>query len=171
MGCDIHLYSEKWDEHTKKWETFDLWEKNEYYSKPSPDATQEEIEEAEWEGEWVVSEIDDARWYEKFGILSPGVRCEPEGPTARERGWPHDACKEYDEMYIRWDCDAHSPNWITITEFRHLVAQYRVLRGSDSPLANMHQAVEAHIKRKLKWDHVIQRQNMDHIRLVYWFDN
>jgi len=171
MGCDIHLYSEIYSETTKKWETFDLWERNEYYREPSPDATDEEIEDISWEGPWVVSEIDDHRWYQKFGILSPGVRYEPEGPTAKKRGWPDDACSKNDTLYKRWGADAHSANHITITEFRLLVAQYRVLRGADSPLGPMHERVEAHIKRKLKWPHVIEKQNMDHIRLVYWFDN
>ena len=153
------MYLEKYNKNKSCWETFDFWELNEYYL------------EDEGEDKWVVCEFDDHRWYDKFCILQNGVRGEANGPYVPDKGFPSDACPEVNAVYKRWELDAHSPNWCTASEFRHLVAQYRVLRGSESPLANMHEALENHIKRKLKWNHIIENQNMDHIRMVYWFDN
>lgn len=165
MGCDIHIFTEKWNKKEQRWESFDFWEKNEYY-----DAAEAE-EEGYIDTEWCACEFDDNRWYEKFSILSNGVRGEAEGPCASELGFPNDACVETAANFKAWDCDAHSPNHITVAKFRHLVAEWRLLKGSNSPLNEMHEALEAHIKRKLKWDHIIDSQDWEHIRLVYWFDN
>ena len=166
MGCDIHMYTERWDKRTEKWQSFDFWEMNPYYQEDPEDP-----EDAKWEKKFHTVEFDGDRWYDKFSILSYGVRGEPEGPYAAELGMPTDCHKELAEQYILEDCDAHSVNHITVTDFRKLVAQYRVLRGSDSPLQPMHEALNEHIQRKLKYKHLIDEQSMDEIRLVYWFDN
>jgi len=166
MGCDIHIFLEKYNENKQRWETFDFYEKNDYFI---PDT---KLGDEEYDGErFIVVEFDDNRWYEKFSILSDGVRGEAPGPYIVKKGFPQDSCPEITAEFKRWDCDAHSPNWCTATEFRHMAAQYRVLRGADSPLTEMHNALDAHIQRKLKWNHIIDAQNMDHIRMVYWFDN
>ena len=171
MGCDIHLYTEKWNETKECWESFDFYERNEYYN-PNPE-TEEEIEDNEGERPFAVVSIDQSRWYYKFAILSPHVRIPPnelKGPVAKDRGFPDDAHKELAEDFKLWDCDAHSPNWMTVAEFRDLACKWRLIE-TDSPLAEMSKNLETHIKRKLKWPNLIEKQNMDHIRLVYWFDN
>lgn len=166
MGCDIHMFTEKWNDNKKRWESFDFFEVNEYY-------TTDDIEDEDYDGEkYTACEFDDHRWYDKFCILQNGVRREATGPYVEDKGFPSDACPEIARDFKRWDCDAHSPNWCTVAEFRDLVMKYRLLSNSnENPLTSMHEALEAHIKRKLKWEHIIEATSPEHIRLVYWFDN
>jgi hypothetical protein len=150
MGC------ERWNKHTQKWISFDMFEISEYYEKPT----------------FRPISIDDYRWYAKFAILNHECgRGKAGGPKAEIRGFPDDASEYVKGEYEGWGIDAHSPNWINLEEFRLLASKYRLLSGADSPLRLMSEALEAHIKRKLKWEFHIAEQKPDEIRLVYWFDN
>lgn len=166
------MFLEEWNDRNQRWESFDFWERNQYYNYSAK--TEEEKEENLWEREFRVVEFDDDRWYYKFGVLSPGVRINPDeidGPLADLRGFPKDACAETAERFKMEGCDAHSANWLTAEEFRDLAIKWRLLKGNDSPLAEMSSRLDDHIKRKLKWDHIIKEQDLSHIRMVYWFDN
>jgi len=158
------MYTEIYDERTKKWSSFDFFEANPYFG--------ENDDDDEWvEPEYVVVAFDRDRWYEKFSILSHGVRGEPEGPVAASQGFPEDANEALRTQYEQEGCDAHSANHMTVIQFRDLVAKYRLLQGDNSPLKDMHDKLNDHIIRKLKYNFKIKEQNYDHIRLVYWFDN
>ena len=165
MGCDIHMYTEIYSEQTEKWISFDFFEVNPYFEMEG------EYDEDWREPEYRAVEFDDDRCYEKFSILSYGVRGEPDGPVAASQGFPEDANEALRTQYKQLGCDAHSANHMTVTEFHDLVAKYRLLQGDNSPLKEMHEKLNDHIRCKLKYEFKIKGQNYNAIRLVYWFDN
>lgn len=162
MGCDIHIFTERYDETLEKWVTFDFFQYNPYYSPENNDDGEEK--------EYVVCEIDDDRWYAKFGVLSTGVRCEM--PYSFEpRGFPSDCCDFIESEYKSWEGDAHSTNYITLKEFQDMFIKYRLASKEENPLKHMHEHLRNHVRKQLRWEHIIEKQDPNLIRLVYWFDN
>lgn len=105
MGCDIHVYTER-KNRDGKWECADFFEVNEYYDKDDND---------EWEQPMNHVDFYKGRDYELFGALA-GVRSDIE--HIEPKGIPDDCSKECKEDFIRWDSDAHTPSWMTITELK-----------------------------------------------------
>lgn len=170
MGCDIHIYSERWHEGQERWVPFDFYEYNEYRDEMLKWANNCD-EEHQWhEPEFTNVEIGGARDYYRFGVLSTGVRGEM--PFSFEpRGIPDDCSNNIKKHYEAYGCDAHSANWITLREFNDMYVKYRIAGKGENPLAEMKREIDDHIKRKLKWPHLIEKQDPNHIRFIYWFDN
>ncbi len=98
MGCDIHIYVEKFD--GKKWRSADKW-------------VQEEYDKTEVTN---YPQVYEGRNYELFAILA-GVR---NGygikPIVERRGLPDDLSNEVSSTADHWIDDGHSHSWLTLKE-------------------------------------------------------
>jgi hypothetical protein len=100
MGCDIHIYVEKFD--GKEWKSADTWSPDEY------DQTRNTNYPQVYEG----------RNYELFAILA-GVRNRYDiEPIVRPRGLPGDISNEVQSEADRWNGDGHSHSWLTLKELQ-----------------------------------------------------
>ena len=95
MGCDIHVFLEKRNKETNKWEHLTLYKKN-YDDKLEP------------------ASVFDGRNYYLFGLLA-GVRGFVE-PLVDPRGIPDDLSDYVAEEWKSWDGDAHTPTWYDFCE-------------------------------------------------------
>jgi hypothetical protein len=104
MGCDIHLYKEKFID--GKWIAADEWVKSEYDDEPN-------ALEVPFEKRFTD------RNYELFGVLSKGVRTDHEFAFA-PRGIPFNACKEVADEAQGWGCDGHSHSYLYLHELKEM---------------------------------------------------
>lgn len=104
MGCDIHIYKEKLQ--NNKWVTADHWILNTEYDN-----------ECYWDLNNDHEHLG-SRHYGAFAIMA-GVRSDV-GYELEPKGFPEDAADETKREYERWDCDAHTPSYLTISELRDL---------------------------------------------------
>lgn len=115
MGCDIHLYVEKWE--NGAWKSADKWRRSDWAS-----------EGDERYDELVVNYPDrfyQGRNYDLFAILA-NVR-NGEGfagvvtgrgynPISMPRGLPEDVCAEVKKDSDNWGIDGHSHSWLLVQE-------------------------------------------------------
>ena len=92
MGCDIHAHVE--------------------YRYPN-----QREDDAGW---FHAASVNINRWYSLFGAMA-GVRREDVKPVAPPRGFPGDAAWAAREEYEETNGDAHTPSWLTPSEFRQAV--------------------------------------------------
>jgi hypothetical protein len=102
MGCDIHIFSETKIE--------GKWVCNEPF----------EVQDVGTEDEYIDVPYDQqfysGRDYDLFGVLA-GVRHD----SLQEfevKGFPDDASPEIKRKFTSWDCDAHTPSYITLEELK-----------------------------------------------------
>lgn len=168
MGCDIHFYvevkSKRVTRHNKinniltendsisdSWESADKWVENPDYPKYSKVPRE------------IVRSERFYRNYFLFGVLA-GVRYSCERPIVEDRGLPNDMSDELLMEYEGWKGDAHSINWLTLTELINADWNYyeninSEARGSLLPIKNT-------IERMKKLS-----DNTDDVRCIFWFDN
>lgn len=168
MGCDIHCYSEtrignKWvadEAHTFSEEPC-TWSEDE-------DNTELDMDEFDVGG----------RNYWLFALFA-GVRGEM--PWSFEpKGFPADSSKEVARLFESWDCDAHTPSWLTQQELadkyaelvkRHPILKIELLLLDDS--SAMADAMQDNIEELEKILNKLRHPDhaAEHRRLVFWFDN
>jgi len=114
MGCDIHLYTERYSNSARKWYNSDMW----HYDP--------------WEDRFVVQSAYEGRDYDLFALLA-GVRngCGVT-PISEPRGLPLDVSKPVADAAKRHkDNFAHS--WLTLEELN----EYRGLPEIDRFLISL----------------------------------
>jgi len=148
MGCDIHLYSETLDEHTNAWVA------------DTADSFEVEKDDPEDEGWCSMTEAQgSSRNYWLFGVLA-GVRTE--WPYSFEaKGFPEDASYHVEKIFKRWDCDAHTPSYLTKRELQEKAAELMI---SAEEGARDNAGLLRHVLDGLDGD-------PDRQRIVFWFDN
>ena len=104
MVCDIHIFKEKLQ--NNKWVTADHWILDTQYEN-----------ECFWELNNDHASLG-SRHYGAFGIMA-GVRSDG-GYELQPKGFPEDAADETKLEYLKWDCYAHTPSYLTISELRDL---------------------------------------------------
>ena len=102
MGCDIHLYKEKFI--GGKWITADTW---------TPDEYEKDRMEVAWENRY------HARNYMLFGLLAKGVR-EEHPYSFKARDLPFNMCIEARRESERWDGDGHNHSHLYLHELREM---------------------------------------------------
>ncbi|SAL26129.1 hypothetical protein [Caballeronia telluris] len=118
MGCDIHLYKEKFVE--GKWVTADEWEAYDF-------GDDDKGIEVPWKKRFTE------RNYQLFGLLSKGVRSVH--PFSFEpRGLPFDPCAEIAQEAERWGEDGHSHSYLFLHE---LNAMLRYVEAKTIPISGM----------------------------------
>lgn len=106
MGCDIHLYKEKFV--GGKWVTADQWVAYDY---GDDDKGQEVPFKARFTD----------RNYNLFGLLSKGVRSEHPF-SFEQRGLPFNPCEEIAAESEGWGVDGHSHSYLYLHELRDMLA-------------------------------------------------
>jgi hypothetical protein len=165
MGCDIHVYMERWTNSNKydgpknlaedrdnklnellenepshfRWVSVDKWI----------------YEEGRWEIDW-NEHYYDGRNYHLFSILAD-VRGD-HSPIAEPRGIPQDASTGYKYMCDQWDGDAHSHSYYTLTELLNVNWE----EYGDCYLDEFLQSIE----RMKEID-----EDSDNVRMCFFFDN
>lgn len=104
MGCDIHLYKEKFV--GGKWVPADEWVASEYEDEPGLHVP--------WEKRFTK------RNYNLFGLLSSGVRRECEF-SFQPRGLPFNCCAEVKEHSDGWGSDGHSHSYLYLHELKEML--------------------------------------------------
>jgi len=131
MGCDIHLYKEKFVD--GKWLSADIWQPCDY---------NEEVMEVPYETTF------NGRNYNLFGLLCKGVRDEYDY-SFLERGFPFDASKEVTLANEKWDSDGHSHSYLFLHEIksmkRFLENQSLEIKGmmNKDQLKRLNQSIES----------------------------
>jgi hypothetical protein len=102
MGCDIHLYKEKFVD--GQWLAADKWQTYDY-------GDDDKGIEVPWQERFT------ARDYNLFGLLAKGVR--REHPFSFEpRGLPFDPCQEIASVAEKWGEDGHSHSYLFLHELK-----------------------------------------------------
>jgi len=166
MGCDIHVYMEKWTNSNKYDGPRDL-------SEDRDDKLNELLEDKPTKYRWVSAdkwEYDgelgynvgwesryyDSRNYQLFSILAD-VRGNY-SPIVEPRGIPEDASYGYKYMCDQWDGDAHSHSYYTLTELLNVDwTEY-----DDCYLEGFLKSIE----RMKEID-----RDTDNVRMCFFFDN
>ncbi len=97
MGCDMHLYVEKWI--GNRWISISPLE----YEYMSDNYTKRRLEN-----------VYNGRDYELFGWLAQ-VRC-PQGNGFNPIGFPKSCSKKVKELFESWGVDAHTPSYLTLKD-------------------------------------------------------
>jgi len=113
------------------------------------------------------------RDYELFGILSYGVRCEPEESLGEGKGLPEDVSPEIQEASDGWDCDGHSHSYATLEELDEFWQKtggviYFPEEDKSCDKDRFEYFFVDWVNQYLRpwaWD------GDDSVRIVYWFDN
>lgn len=119
MGCDIHLYREKFV--NGKWGAVDQWVDDGYGGKEVPF-------ESRYTG----------RNYNLFGILAKGVRRDFDF-AFEPRGLPFNPCAEIAAEAEGWDCDGHNHSYLYLHELKEMQA---FLAVHTIPISGMKDAGE-----------------------------
>ena len=105
MGCDIHLYKEKFD--GVNWVAADKWVPYDY----GDDDKGIEVP---------FRERFTDRDYDLFGLLSRGVRRE-HSFSWESRGIPFDCCREIKQCADSWGSDGHSHSYLFLHELKSMI--------------------------------------------------
>lgn len=154
MGCDIHPYTEfKKD---GQWVTGDVWrvsvEDREERTNPVPKVPNR-------------YSIPRRRHYTWFGFLA-GVRNNEFPQAVERRGMPDDCCPEVRARENAEASDAHSHSWITLAEMDE--AFQRLSREDQDYIREPYWDVRRFLL-DTKFEYGVAL--MDHVRMVFWFDN
>jgi hypothetical protein len=125
MGCDIHLYVERWTSSNNYEGPRDL-------SEDRDQKLNEILEDVPSKFRWVSAdkwEIEDGNWhvpynleyynrrnYYLFSILADVRNGSGVEPINYPKGIPDDASTGYLYMCVQWDSDAHSHSYFTLEE-------------------------------------------------------
>lgn len=164
MGCDIHMYRERFKDGF--WETDTVVEVE---AEPTEDSDGYKSFES---GMGYIG-----RDYWVFGALS-NVRAYnedwPVKPPAEDRDFPTDACAVHVECSEQWDCDAHSHGYLTMTELKSLQEQYEnamVLDGSNpEKWLRISQSLTCLIEKAEQGDYFKGLLD-DNCRILFFYDN
>jgi len=165
MGCDCHVYMERWTNSNKYDGPKDLAEDrdnklNELLENEPTTFRWVSVDKWNYDGdEWRTNWQDlyyDERNYQLFSILAD-VRGDY-SPIVEPRGIPEDASTGYKYMCDRWGGDAHSHSYYTLTELLNV---------------NWEEYDDCHLNDFLK---SIERmkgidEDTDNIRMCFFFDN
>lgn len=156
MGCDIHLYAERWQAGAQQWVNVPV----------------------------TLSEFPD-RSYRLFGWLAGVRNYSMVGPLVDPRGFPLDASVFVAQEYIDWDMDAHTPSWLTLDEllnvdYDQIVEDRRTTKQIGPRYWDGAALADAGKGQKQTLRDFLGSfffQGLDHLkeakvdRLVFWFDN
>lgn len=180
MGCDIHIYTEKFVEYQIAdvepfWHCCDRFRLNEW----------RKIDKHE--PKWYVDEIYKGRDYTLFAALA-GVRNDGSTEVISEpRGLPKDVSKIIKRESDRWGVDGHSHSWLLASELFEYQKKFSTSKWNAesqilvqrSPVDHLVECVkkrmadEFYIFDFLKDEEKEKRFNdaADKFRIVFWFDN
>jgi hypothetical protein len=147
MGCDIHMYKEKFENDT--WVTANTWKQDPEY----PD----EVKDIPW----TENNID--RNYGLFSLIANGVRGTSEHGI-EPKGLPDSVCTLVRDQADAWNGDGHNHSHLSITELRKLAT---ILLLDDTQPGQRWILQGLHSMIALFPKHV----NGDTHRIVFWFDN
>lgn len=157
MGCDIHIYVEVKYKNKSDWEVFkeDYFELTDfgksYYKKEKSNI------------------LFDNRDYTMFGFLA-GVRDSEIIPAPYSKGLPDSVAQEVSDDYTLWDLDAHSVAHLYVSQL--LEFDYSKNAYESEPLKNYYTVLGGLFFKNLKeLNLLLGRDNIENVRLVYWFDN
>ena len=165
MGCDCHVYMERWTNSNKYDGPKDLAEDrdnklNELLENEPTTFRWVSVDKWKYDGDgWRINWEDhyyDGRNYQLFSILAD-VRGDY-SPIVEPRGIPEDASTGYKYMCDRWDGDAHSHSYYTLTELLNVDWE----EYGDCYLGEFLQSIE----RMKEID-----ENTDNVRMCFFFDN
>ena len=165
MGCDCHVYMERWTNSNKYDGPKDLAEDrdnklNELLENEPTIFRWVSVDKWKYDGDgWRINWEDhyyDGRNYQLFSILAD-VRGDY-SPIVEPRGIPEDASTGYKYMCDRWDGDAHSHSYYTLTELLNVDWE----EYGDCYLGEFLQSIE----RMKEID-----ENTDNVRMCFFFDN
>lgn len=161
MGCDIHVYLEKYTSINGKstWVNVDYWQKNPYFG----------ITEDEREYEHVSCYV--GRNYDLFGILA-GVRSS-EDPIDEPRGLPEDVTEVTKKEYERGDM-IHTPTYYTLKELKDYLYENSDNKEIFECLNRFVGCVDDRFKEEFyigKHDEKRYTIKENSFRVVFWFDN
>lgn len=123
MGCDIHLYKEKFID--GKWLTADEWVGYDY-------GDEEKGQEVPYEKRYT------GRNYNLFGILAKGVRRDFDF-AFEPRGFPFSPCAEIAAESEGYGCDGHNHSYLYLHELKEMQA---FLAVHTIPISGMKNAEE-----------------------------
>lgn len=153
MGCDIHLYSE-----TKK---DGKWVPDLLHTLINP--TPEEIEDGD---SLSIDRSYQGRNYALFGLLTNGeVRYGVPFGLPYHEAIPEDTSQVIRDMYVAWDCDAHSPNHLTVKQLKEKAMELLII--PDPEALEYLSMLTGLINGLPKTDN----PNPEEQRIVFWFDN
>lgn len=161
MGCDIHVYLEKYASINGKstWVNVDYWQKNPYFG----------ITESEREYEHVSCYV--GRNYDLFGILA-GVRS-GEDPIDEPRGLPEDVTEVTKKEYERGDM-IHTPTYYTLKELKDYLYENSDNKEIFDCLNRFVEGINDRFKEEFyigKLDEKRYTIKENSFRVVFWFDN
>ena len=129
MGCDIHVYTEKYISHIKgeeRWVNIDYWQYNPWYKEEDND------------GERMLEHIPfyRGRDYELFGILADVRHGAEGGPISQPKGLPQDVSNITKKESDNWGSDGHSHSYFTLCELKDYLEKNPMIKRSGMvPLA------------------------------------
>ena len=165
MGCDVHVYTERWTNSNKYDGPRDLAEDRD-------NKLNELLEDKPTKYRWVSADkwnsdkngcrdnwedqYYDSRNYQLFSILA-GVRGE-HSPIVEPSGIPEDVSTGYEYMCDQWEGDSHSHSYYTLTELLNVNWE----EYDDCYLDDFLQSIE----RLKEID-----EDTDNVRMCFFFDN
>jgi hypothetical protein len=162
MGCDIHVYLEKYTSVNEeyKWINVDHWQLNPSFG----------VYENESEYELVAFYW--GRNYDLFSILAE-VRGTLE-PIDEPRGLPEDVSPRTKEEFEKWGRDAHTPSYFTLKELK----DYLFEKSDDEDIVNSLTRFVNSMDKRFKEEFWIAEDDEKRytvkeqaFRVVFWFDS
>ena len=162
MGCDIHVYLEKYTSVNgeNKWVNVDHWQLNPAFGSD------------ENEREYELIAFYWGRNYDLFSILAE-VRGSYD-PIDDPRGLPEDVTDATRKEFERWGRDAHTPSYYTLKELKDYLYNNsedeevtETLRGFVEPMENRFRE-EFWITNDDEKRYTVKENAF---RVVFWFDN
>lgn len=166
MGCDIHVYTEQYDERNGVWYTNDNFRLNRYYDGDPDNGNQFEHES-----------VYHGRNYQLFGILA-NVRDYNETALVSPRGIPEDSCDFIKKTCEYWGSDGHSHSYMSLRELKDALIYKRPnTRSGVKSLERFVKCIEDKLRKDFNYfnwddenDGMLQKL-IDNHRVVFWFDN
>lgn len=162
MGCDIHVYLEKYASINGKstWVNVDYWQKNPYFG----------IEDNVDEYEHVSCYV--GRNYDLFGILA-GVRS-GEDPIDEPRGLPEDVTETTRKEYEKWGIGCHTPSYYTLKELKDYLYENSDNQDVVDSITHFIKLIDKRFKEEFwigEGDEKRYTIKENSFRVVFWFDN
>jgi hypothetical protein len=160
MGCDIHIYTERYEPELKQWVCIDNFCFNVWHLKYPEDEP----------NKWTQREWYTGRNYYLFGMLAKGVRTDPPHGF-KLKGFPDNASPHTVYSYEQWGLDAHSASWLTLKELnKKLLVSTLRREDPDNEFARFVIDFKKFLE-SIHYSHVLTKVPDDHFRIVFWFDN
>ena len=162
MGCDIHVYLEKYTSvnGVNKWVNVDHWQINPNFG----------VDENEREYELIAFYW--GRNYDLFSILAE-VRGSYD-PIDDPRGLPEDVTDATQKEFERWGRDAHTPSYYTLKELKDYLYNNSEDEEITETLKQFIEPMENRFREEF-WitndDEKRYTVKENAFRVVFWFDN